>query len=162
ATLLAPSGPNAGKVLIAGGNIVTFGERVAELYDPASGTFSDTGSTTILRSGHTATLLTVGALAGQVLIAGGSDSATAELYNPATGTFTPTGSMTVPRTGHSATALGAQDGGQNGDVLMVGVDGSTDLFDAGNQKFGAVGSFDPPSAVVITTHTASLRNDGTV
>jgi len=36
------------------------------------------------------------------------------------------------------------------------------LFDPGTQKFSAVGSFDPPSAVAITTHTASLRNDGTV
>ena len=167
ATLLARSGPNAGKVLIAGGNTVTFSERVAELYDPATGTFSDTGSTTILRSGHTATLLTVGALAGQVLIAGGTDvggsnSATAELYNPSTGTFTPTGSMTVPRTGHTATALGAQDLGQNGDVLMVGADGSTDLFDPGTQKFTPVGSVHPPSAVGITSHIATLRNDGTV
>jgi hypothetical protein len=161
ATLLASSGPNAGKVLIAGGNTAS-GDQVAELYDPATGTFSDTGSTTILRSGHTATLLTVGPLAGQVLIAGGSGSATAELYNPSTGTFTPTGTMTTPRTGHTATALGAQDAGQNGDVLMVGIDGSTDLFDPGTQKFTAVGSVDPPSAVVITGHTATLRNDGTV
>ena len=167
ATLLARSGPNAGKVLIAGGNTVTSGEQVAELYDPATDTFSDTGSTTILRSGHTATLLTVGALAGQVLIArgtdvGGSDSATAELYNPSTGTFTATSSMTVPRTGHTATALGAQDLGQNGDVLMVGADGSTDLFDPGTQKFTAVGSVHPPLAVGIASHSATLRNDGTV
>jgi hypothetical protein len=161
ATLLAASGPNAGKVLIVGGN-TTSGDQIAELYDPATGTFSDTGTTTLLRSGHTATLLTVGPLAGQVLIAGGSGSATAELYNPSTGAFTPTGSMTVPRTGHTATALGAQDIGHNGDVLMVGTDGSTDLFDPGTQKFTAVGSVDPPSAVVITSHTATLRNDGTV
>jgi hypothetical protein len=167
ATLLARSGPNAGKVLIAGGNTVTFSERVAELYDPATRTFSDTGSTTILRSGHSATLLTVGALASQVLIAGGtdeggSDSATAELYDPATGTFTATTSMTVPRSGHTATALGAQDLDQNGEVLMVGADGSTDLFDPGTQKFTAVGSVAPPLAVGITSHTATLRNDGTV
>jgi hypothetical protein len=106
--------------------------------------------------------LTVGPLAGQVLIAGGSGSATAELYNPSTGTFTSTGSMTVPRTGHTATALGAQDAGQNGDVLVVGIDGSTDLFDSGTQKFTVVGSVDPPSAVAINSHTAILRNDGTV
>src|SRR5262249_39026183 len=167
ATLRARSGPNAGKVLIAGGNTVTFSERVAELYDPATGTFSDTGSTTILRSGHTATLLTVGALAGQVPIAGGTDeggsgSATAELYDPSTGTFTAISSMTVPRTGHTATALGAQDLGQNGDVLIVGAEGSTDLFDPGTQKFTAVGSVHQPLAVGIASHTATLRNDGTV
>jgi hypothetical protein len=106
--------------------------------------------------------LTVGALAGQVLIAGGSDSATAELYNPATGDFTPTSSMTVPRTGHTATALGAQDVGQNGDVLMVGIDGSTDLFDPGTRKFTSVGSVNGPYTVVIPSHTATLRNDGIV
>jgi hypothetical protein len=161
ATLLAPSGPNHGKVLIVGGN-TTPGDQVAELYDPASGTFSDTGSTTILRSGHTATLLTVGPLAGEVLIAGGSDSATAELYNPSSGTFTPTGSMTVARSGHTATALGAPDSGLNGDVLVVGIDGSTELFDPGSQTFTAVGSVDPPSTVGISGHTATLRDDGTV
>jgi hypothetical protein len=161
ATLLARSGPNGGKVLIAGGNTAS-GDQVAELYDPATGSFSDTGSTTILRSGHTATLLTVGALAGQVLIAGGSGSATAELYNPSTGTFTPTGSMTVPRTRHTAIALGAHDADQNGDVLMVGTDGSTELFDPGTQKFTTVGSVAPPAAVGINSHTATLRNDGTI
>jgi hypothetical protein len=161
ATLLSDTGPNAGKVLIAGGN-TTSGDLVAELYDPGTGTFTDTGSTTIVRSGHTATLLTAGPLAGQVLIAGGSDSASAELYNPAAGMFTRTGDMTAARTGHTATALGTQDGAQNGDVLIVGIDGSADLYDPSTAKFAAVGSFYPSISAESFSRTASLRNDGTV
>jgi hypothetical protein len=153
---------NTGKVLIVGGN--TTGELAAELYNPASGTFADTGSTTTLRTGHTATLL----LDGQVLIAGGG-SATAELYNPSSGTFTPTaGDMTEPRSGHTATLLGAADGAQNGYVLIIGTDGSADLYDPSTQVFTRVGS--PPPYVASPFlrqvnglgHAASLRTDGTV
>jgi hypothetical protein len=165
ATLLSSTGPNAGKVLIVGGNTES-GDLVAELYDPGTGTFTDTGSTTIVRSGHTATLLTAGALAGQVLIgggsAGGSDSASAELYNPATGMFTKTGAMTVTRGGHTATALGTQDGAQNGDVLIVGTDGSADLYDPSKGTFARIGSLLPSSLQSSVAHTANLRNDGTV
>ena len=154
ATLLSSTGPNAGKVLIVGGN-ATSGDLVAELYDPGTGTFTDTGSTTILRSGHTATLLTAGPLADQVLIVGGSDSASAELYDPATGMFTKTGDMTVTRSGHTATALGTQDGAQDGDVLIVGTDGSADLYDPSKGAFARIGSLLPPMQSR-TAHTANL------
>jgi hypothetical protein len=160
ATLLSSTGPNAGKVLIVGGN-TTSGDIVAELYDPGTGTFTDTGSTTILRTGHTATLLTIAPLAGQVLIAGGSDSPSAELYNPTTGVFTRTGDMTAARTGHTATALAAQDGAQNGDLLIVGTDGSADLYDPTKGTFARIGSL-LPSMQPSYAHTANLRSDGTV
>src|SRR5262249_33095937 len=151
-----------GKVLIVGGN--TSGDQVAELYDPASGAFSDSGSTTILRSGHTATLL----LTGKVLIAGGGTD-TAELYDPATGTFSVTaGAMTATRSGHTATLLGAADGAQNGYVLIIGTDSTADLYDPNMQTFARVGSVASglnnglPIRLPINAHTASLRNDGTV
>jgi hypothetical protein len=81
-----------GRVLITGGsnsgdlNGPEVGSS-AELYDPKTGTFGPTGSTTTDRFRHTATLLSD----GRVLIAGGSwRDGSAEVYDPATGTFTRT------------------------------------------------------------------------
>src|SRR5438094_3935708 len=104
ATLL----PN-GQVLVAGGqagNPRNPGENqtTAELYDPATGMWTTTGSMSIAHSHHTATLLPT----GQVLVAGGysgSNALSAELYDPATGVWTPTGSLPGGRWDHTATLL---------------------------------------------------------
>src|SRR5262245_14416151 len=71
-----------GRVLIAG----CTGTTSADVYDPASHTFTATGSMTAARCGHSATLLAD----GRVLIAGGNGHS-AEVYDPSNGTFTPTG-----------------------------------------------------------------------
>jgi hypothetical protein len=146
------------KVLIVGGN-TTSGDLTAELYDPTSGTFSDTGSATALRSGHTATLL----VSGQVLITGGGSN-TAELYDPTHGTFTATtGTMSEARSGHTATLLAAgSEAGQAGDVLIVGIDGSADLYDPNTELFTRVGSLYTAVPQSSPGHSASLRTDGTV
>ena len=99
-----------GQVLIAGGEDANFNLlSSAELYDPATGKFTPTGSMTTGRVGQSATLLNN----GQVLIAGGGGTAT-ELYNPATGKFTPTGSMISAHGDNVGTLL------PGGDVLVTG------------------------------------------
>ncbi len=56
-----------GKVLVAGGNYDTVILATAELYDPATGRWTATGSMAEERHSHTATLLPN----GKVLVAGG-------------------------------------------------------------------------------------------
>ena len=86
-----------GLVLVAGGYEGTStGTPLAsaELYDPASGTFSLTGSMDVARRNHTATLLPD----ATVLVAGGYNGTyvnAPEVYQPSTGLFVPTGDMSV-------------------------------------------------------------------
>jgi N-acetylneuraminic acid mutarotase len=104
ATLLAN-----GEVLMAGSAIGGTTLTSAELYNPATGAWTLTGSMTTQRAFQTATLLNN----GQVLVAGGGTS-TAELYNPATGKWTLTGSMSASRSGATAALL------RGGQVLVAG------------------------------------------
>jgi CSLREA domain-containing protein/uncharacterized repeat protein (TIGR01451 family) len=86
---------NNGKVLIAGGQNSGGVVNSAELYDPATDTFTATGNLNAARTGASATLLGT----GKVLVAGGSSDGTingalksAEVFDPAgnggAGTFT--------------------------------------------------------------------------
>jgi WD40 repeat protein len=123
----------SGKVLIAGGYIVVGVNTVvlasAELYDPATGTFTlTTGNLATARASHSATLLPN----GKVFIAGGTNFigvsySSAEVYDAASGLFSPAGSMAVPRGQFTATLL------PSGTVLTVGGSGDTtaDLFGPG-------------------------------
>ncbi|HZU43143.1 MAG TPA: kelch repeat-containing protein [Terriglobales bacterium] len=124
ATLL----PN-GKVLVVGGltyYLVRLGYVVctatAEIYDPATATWSSAGSMSVPRCGHIAQLLPN----GKVLVAGGANYRTyfnsAEIYDPATNTWSRTGSMAITRYGHSAALL------QNGKVLVTGPTPTTEIY----------------------------------
>ncbi len=112
-----------GTVLVAGGGTrgsIGSGETPsasAERFDPASGTWTATGSMGVIRpSGQTATLLRD----GKVLLAGGYGSIpdavtnSAELYDPDSGTWTPTGTMIGAHANFTATLL------PNGLVLVAG------------------------------------------
>src|SRR5438552_9538167 len=99
ATLL----PN-GKVLVAGGQNDSGYLTSAELYDPASGSWTITGSLNTARRYHTATLLPN----GKVLVAGGADNsnnaiASAELYDPSSGTWSESGRATRRRREYKST-----------------------------------------------------------
>jgi hypothetical protein len=93
----------------------------AEIFDPASGTFSPTGAPATARIAHTASPLAD----GHVLVAGGANTDTAtsstepflksaELFDPAAGTFAPTGDMVEGQAFHTGTTL------QDGKVLLAG------------------------------------------
>src|SRR5206468_3381154 len=122
-----------GKVLVAGGDDrVHHSLSSAELYDPASGTWSGTSDMGTARVVHTATLLP----SGKVLVAGGASFdavlSSAELYDSASGTWTATGSMGTAREAHTATLLPSGDvlvaGGANGPFSFLS---SAELYDPG-------------------------------
>jgi hypothetical protein len=169
-----------GRVLVVGGRLGLAEAgfpalATAELFDPNTGTFSPTGSMSVGRDGHSATLLED----GRVLIAGGHGPdfdwgrsgalihlASAELYNPTTGTFTPTGSMSISRAAHTATLL------EDGRVLIAGghtLDGkltnggwdytasSAELYDPAAGTFTPTGSMGSPREHATATRLADGR-----
>ena len=153
-----------GTVLITGGSTIVSGNGVrlasAELYDPASGTFSYAGTMTNTRVYHTATLLNN----GTVLLAGGSAAgttlSTAELYDPSSGTFTITGAMATARQEHTATLL------DDGTVLVAGGVNtlstntltSAEIYSPNTSSFTVTGNMNTASQ----DHTATLLSSGKV
>jgi Galactose oxidase, central domain/Kelch motif len=156
ATLL----PN-GKVLVAGGffNNCSSGCSAlnsAELYDPATGTWSTTGNLNSAPQSHTATLLPN----GKVLVA--ADTGYGELYNPATGTWSDTGNLNTIRYGHTGTLLpsgkvlvaaGVDSGGDN--VLSID---NAELYDSTTGMWSYTGSLNTGRA----SHTMTLLANGRV
>ncbi len=153
---------NCGKVLVAGG-LGPSGQPLAsaELYDPATGSWTVTGALKTPRASHTATLLSN----GKILVVGGSGPdgqplASAEIFNPGTGSWTATASLATARSSHTATLL------KNGKVLVVGGVGSNgqplssaEVYDpSGN---AGAGSWTPTASLADarSAHTASALGD---
>ena len=159
-----------GRVLVAGGTASGGGgaTAVADLYDPASGTWNTTGSMAAARMDHTATLLPE----GKVLVAGGGRNpaespamTSAELYDPSTGSWTATGSMGTPHRGHTATLL------PDGRVLVAGGYPSSVSFTFPSPPMASAELYDPSSGSWTATgdmgtprsgHAATLLPDGRV
>jgi hypothetical protein len=154
-----------GKVLVAGGGSGSSPLATAELYDPASRTFSSVGAMKVARRGHTATLL----VDGRVLIAGGFSAsgaplASAEIFDPA-----PTArtfalldkAMTAGRAYFTATLLPGGTvllaGGATSSAVMDDLS-SAELFDPGAGTFTATG----PMTASHSSHTATLLESGRV
>ena len=152
-----------GKVLVAGGvNRSSTGYvslDSAELYDPATRSWTFTGSLTRPRAGHTATLLAN----GKVLVVGGSSGTesgmTAELYDPVTGNWSSTGSLNTSRVAFTTTLLAT------GKVLVAGG------VDVSDQALASAELYDPSTGTwtftgdLITArfdHTATALLDGKV
>jgi len=151
-----------GKVLVVGG--YTYDSDCcalasAEIYDPATGTFSPTGSLSTARRNSTATLLNN----GKVLIAGGYNGVNIdapEIYNPFTGKFSVTGSMGTPRRFPTANLLLGKNVlvvggyGENNSVLV-----SASLYDPEAGTFSnTTGSMNTPTG----RQTSTLLIDGKV
>jgi hypothetical protein len=126
-----------GRVLITGGRISPAGASKtvrAEIYDPATGTFTATGDMLHPRESHSAVLLTDGrvlVLNGGSLFAPlqGDPPTPAEIYDPVTGVFTATGVPVVERDMGSAVRLA------DGRVLVAGGSGCAPCVDIGGGTF---------------------------
>ena len=152
-----------GRVLIAGGDFRAArpaASSSAELYDPATGTWTSTGPLTMPHGQwHTTTLLPC----GKVLLTGGLSIADsfipiAELYDPVSSTWTKTSTMTIARGGHAAALL------PDGRVLVMGgataltsnTTNSSELYDPATASWQLAG----PLTNSRRYHTATLLPDG--
>src|SRR5215831_12534868 len=145
-----------GRVLVAGGYNYTglTGPppltSTAEIYDPSTGAFTETGAMAAARAWHAAVLLQD----GRVLLVGGDCVysyciPSAEAYNPATGAFTSAGHMSVAQWVDSAILL------KNGKVLVSG-SSTIEVFDP------ATGAFTPLNNVQNYGIMMALLPDGKI
>ena len=154
-----------GRVLLVGGTSGTSTNWIstdsAELFDPATNTFSPAASLHLGRAQHTATLLQD----GRVLVAGGREaetnysSKTVEIYDPALNQWTDLGKvLNRGRAAHSATLL------RDGRVLISGGEGTSgtertaEIFDPATNVSTPTGSM----AKARSEHTAILLPSGRV
>jgi hypothetical protein len=158
-----------GKVLVVAGGVNvgddTLGLASAELFDPASGTWTPTGSLNDARMNQAGARL----VDGRVLVAGGQDRGvtfanfnSAEVYDPASGTWTLTTNpmITARRGGFSLTTL------SSGQVLVAsGWTDWTSISTANAELFDpTTGVWTPttPLPTALNNSSATLLADGQV
>jgi hypothetical protein len=167
AAVLLPSG----KVLVFGGGCPTFpcpaSANLAELYDPATGAWSSTGSL-LMSPGEAGAF---GALGGALLPTGEvlavglfscvatpcGQAMGAELYDPTTGSWTQTGTPTQPFAGFATTTL------TNGKVLIVSGT-AADLYDPQTGTWsatgGPIGGQNQPSSALLANGQVIIAGGG--
>ena len=166
--------PN-GRVLVAGGGDPTCitgcsieKSASAELYDPATGTWSPTASMNHMRLHFAAARL----LDGRVLVSGGYDGScdetscgigvwnNAEVYDPVAQTWTPTADPDEGRAGHTMTVLDDRrvlvaGGGLNDNSNPLR---TAEIFDPTTGLWAPAGEMSTPRVM----HASTLLGDGTV
>jgi hypothetical protein len=128
---------NNGKVLVIGGSDSRTVFAECELYDPATGTWSLTGSLLTARCGFG----TVQLADGRVLVMGGIEGsgnvlATSEIYDPLTGTWSQAAPLSGPRFLHVAVRL------NSGKVLVAAGRGPncTEIYDPTTDSWSIAGA----------------------
>src|SRR5579872_301653 len=149
-----------GTVLVTGG-CTTYScsadTAVSEIYNPATNSWSTTGSLNTARFYHTAVLLQT----GKVLVIDGTTGAattSCELYDPSKGTWSNAASTNAARYHHASTLL------PDGKVLLTGGTtsrypiGSAELYDPTANTWTLTGNLLTPTYA----HTATVLSDGDV
>jgi hypothetical protein len=131
----------------------------AEVYDPASNSWSPAASLSAARESPTATLLA----SGKVLVAGGVGSggdrlSSAEVYDPASNSWSPTGPMIAARNSHTATLLASGKVLVAGGLNSSGYLASAEVYDPASNSWSAAGFMSAARDV----HTATLLPSGKV
>jgi len=156
-----------GRVLVTGGTRTgesgTVFNREAELYDPATQSFTATGPMSTPRIDHASVTLKD----GRVLVLGGTTNGqaalnTSEVFDPAAGAFKVTATMGAPREAATASLL------NDGRVLVAGGNFTqgedfyfvvaAELYDPASDRFSISGRMKTPRI----NHTAQALPDGRV
>ncbi len=137
------------------GRVLILDTTGAQLFDPATETFTFAGNFVSPRAGGG--FAATGLADGRVLVTGGlaglqSTTAHAEMYDPATGAFSSVGDMTTARSGHSATRLA------DGRVLVAG--GSVRQPNAALILLQSAELFDPATGVFTSVAPMTVARSG--
>jgi len=151
-----------GRILVTGFCTANCGSGSnAEIYDPATDSWTMPGQMMTARFGHKAVKL----LDGRVLVMGGcssygcgSDTPSAEIFDPATNTFTSVAPMKAHRASFGATLLADGRVLVTGGYNSTGVTTENETYDPAADKW----TVNPPMKHPHAVHVAMLLQDGRV